>query len=78
VSGLEWKSTPGNLRQPWITECGQYALYTTAAGTSGPAYVAGWHPVLGGLFYIGNPTTSPEDAKADCARHAAKQMEAAA
>lgn len=74
---LVWQDTSSNLRRPWVSSCGQYALYTTAAGTSGPAYVAGYQPVLGGLYYIGNPTTDVNDAKADCERHADKQREAA-
>lgn len=74
---LDWRHTPGNLRQPWSTECGQYALYITAAGSSGPCYVAGYHPVLGGLFYVGDPQRNTDDAKADCERHAARQREAA-
>ena len=77
MKALEWESTPGNYRRPWVTKCGQYALYITAAGLSGPAYIAGYHPVLGGLFYIGNPSTWPDDAKGDCERHAVRQRETA-
>lgn len=73
---LEWRST-GNLRRPWESECGQFAVNVTCGGASGPCYVASWSPVLGGLYYVGEPRKNVNDALEDCERHDKKIREAA-
>jgi hypothetical protein len=74
---LEWQHTPGNLRCPWVTACGQFSVHVSAAGSSGPVFIAGWSPVVGGLYYVGEPRLNVDDAKEDAERHDRKIRETA-
>lgn len=76
MSLLEWEHAT-NYRIPARTRCGAYSVFLNVGGSMGPTYVAGWHPTLGGLFYIGEPRQTVDEAMTDCEAHLAKAQEAA-